>query len=108
VRAAATICHLCEKPFTADDPPVADHVIPRAYGGSDDIENLRAAHRSCNGRKGATLPCWTPTGSSRYRAMGLGMRAPLNTHTETAFGDLTDTGAAAGGRAAMTCGLTPR
>jgi hypothetical protein len=30
----------------------------RAYGGSDDITNLRAAYRSCNGRKGAGIgPC---------------------------------------------------
>jgi 5-methylcytosine-specific restriction endonuclease McrA len=59
VRAAATICYLCGEPFTRDDPPVADHVQPRARGGSDHISNLAAAHRSCNGRKGATLPSWT-------------------------------------------------
>jgi 5-methylcytosine-specific restriction endonuclease McrA len=55
VRATATVCWLCGKPFTPDDPPVADHVTPRMYGGSDRIENLRAAHRSCNGRRGARL-----------------------------------------------------
>jgi 5-methylcytosine-specific restriction endonuclease McrA len=59
VRAAATTCYLCGLPFTPDDPAVADHVQPRAYGGSDNITNLQAAHRSCNGRKGATLPSWT-------------------------------------------------
>lgn len=25
-----------------------EHVIPRARGGTDDIENLRPAHKSCN------------------------------------------------------------
>jgi 5-methylcytosine-specific restriction endonuclease McrA len=55
VRATATVCHLCGQPFTADDPAVADHVVPRGVGGSDDLTNLRAAHRSCNGRKGAEL-----------------------------------------------------
>jgi 5-methylcytosine-specific restriction endonuclease McrA len=59
VRAAAVTCYLCGLPFTPDDPAVADHVEPRAYGGSDNIINLRAAHRSCNGRKGAHLPSWT-------------------------------------------------
>ena len=62
VRASATAYYLCGKPFTADDPPVADHVQPRAYGGTDDISNLRAAHRSCNGRKGSQMPSWTIRG----------------------------------------------
>lgn len=32
----------------------ADHVIPRAMGGSDDLDNLRAAHRLCNLRRGCS------------------------------------------------------
>ncbi|MGE5273261.1 MAG: HNH endonuclease [Verrucomicrobiota bacterium] len=55
VRASAIVCHLCRKGFTADDPPVADHVVPRGLGGSDELANLRPAHRSCNGRRGAKL-----------------------------------------------------
>ncbi|HEU5279977.1 MAG TPA: HNH endonuclease signature motif containing protein [Gaiellaceae bacterium] len=55
MRATATACWLCGGPFTVDDPAVADHVVPRLYGGSDDETNLRAAHRSCNGRRGARL-----------------------------------------------------
>lgn len=43
------ICHLCGKPG-AD---TADHVTPKASGGSDDPSNLRAAHRACNSAKGA-------------------------------------------------------
>jgi len=54
VRAAAEYCWICGGPFTdPNDPPVADHVIPRADGGSDDLTNLAPAHRSCNGRRGA-------------------------------------------------------
>lgn len=37
-------CHLCGR-LGANS---ADHVIPRARGGSDALENLRPAHRRCN------------------------------------------------------------
>jgi 5-methylcytosine-specific restriction endonuclease McrA len=55
VRAQAVTCWICGDGPRADDPWVADHVTPRMYGGSDNISNLRAAHRSCNGRRGASL-----------------------------------------------------
>lgn len=51
--AGATHCHLCGGPFNDPrDPPVADHVVPRSLGGSDELDNLRPAHRSCNGSRG--------------------------------------------------------
>ena len=34
------------------DAPTVDHVIPRAFGGTHDPENLRCAHLSCNSRRG--------------------------------------------------------
>jgi 5-methylcytosine-specific restriction endonuclease McrA len=56
VRATAVTCALCGLPFTdPTDPPVGDHRIPRAQGGTDHISNYQAAHASCNGRKGSTL-----------------------------------------------------
>ena len=55
VRATALVCRTCGDGPRLVDPFVAEHVVPRGYGGSDDISNLRAAHRSCNGRKGAQL-----------------------------------------------------
>jgi hypothetical protein len=74
VRANANLSYLCGKPFTADDPAVADHVQPRAYGGSDDISNLKAAHKSCNGRKGANLPSWTCRAVRACRIQKTGLR----------------------------------
>lgn len=56
VRANVVSCWICGLPFTdPNDPAVADHVVPRIRGGSDDLSNLRAAHRTCNGRRGQRL-----------------------------------------------------
>ncbi len=49
--AAARVCAICGKPPTANDPLVADHILPLAHGGANTITNLQPAHRSCNGRK---------------------------------------------------------
>lgn len=43
-----TVCHLCRRPG-AD---TADHLIPRASGGTDALDNLRPAHKSCNSARG--------------------------------------------------------
>jgi 5-methylcytosine-specific restriction endonuclease McrA len=43
------VCWLCGLPGAR----TVDHVIARHHGGSDSLDNLRAAHRDCNGRKGA-------------------------------------------------------
>lgn len=51
------VCQLCSKPITEDGrirgpgSPSIDHILPRALGGSDDVENLQAAHLGCNARK---------------------------------------------------------
>lgn len=42
------ICYLCGESGANS----ADHVIARMNGGSDSDDNLRAAHVSCNSRKG--------------------------------------------------------
>lgn len=51
VLSVSKICWRCGEPG-AD---TADHVIPRARGGSNKIENLRPAHESCNKRSGGAL-----------------------------------------------------
>lgn len=50
--ATATVCAWCGLPARPGDPLTADHLVPLAQGGG--IEgNLVAAHRSCNGGRGA-------------------------------------------------------
>ncbi len=50
LRRDGGICHICGQPG-AD---TADHLIPVADGGTDDMGNLAAAHHTpCNVRRGA-------------------------------------------------------
>jgi 5-methylcytosine-specific restriction endonuclease McrA len=49
----ATYCYICGGPFTEADAAVCDHIRPRVLGGTDDLDDLAPAHRSCNGRKAA-------------------------------------------------------
>lgn len=49
IRATALVCHLCGDGFRLGDPWVADHVEPASHG---DVAELRAAHKSCNARRG--------------------------------------------------------
>lgn len=57
------ICHLCHMPVPpeydpdGDPSPTVDHLVPVAYGGSDDMGNLRLAHRLCN-QKRRSVPMW--------------------------------------------------
>jgi 5-methylcytosine-specific restriction enzyme A len=56
VLAEETVCWICGKPGTANDPLTADHVVPRIAGGRNTRSNYRAAHSSCNSRRGNTGP----------------------------------------------------
>lgn len=53
------ICWICRAPIDRDrshpnrQAGTCDHVVPLAQGGSDSDENVRAAHASCNSRRGA-------------------------------------------------------
>jgi len=42
------ICQLCHQPGATS----ADHIIRASQGGTDDPSNLRAAHTTCNSRRG--------------------------------------------------------
>jgi len=45
-------CHICGQGAAVDDPWHVEHIIPklrgRGGGGSDDLDNLALAHKSCN------------------------------------------------------------
>lgn len=42
------VCHICGQPGAT----TVDHLVPRAFGGSDAPENLAAAHETCNQLRG--------------------------------------------------------
>jgi hypothetical protein len=52
LRRDAGVCHLCGEPGAW----TVDHFIPWKYGGTNHVDNLRAAHGNCNSSKGAALP----------------------------------------------------
>lgn len=53
VLAEETLCWMDGLPARDDDPLTVDHLVPRSQGGTHERGNLRAAHRSCNSRRGA-------------------------------------------------------
>lgn len=44
------VCAYCGKALEGDDA-TADHIVPRGTGGRDELTNLVAACRRCNGKK---------------------------------------------------------
>jgi len=55
-------CRLCCEliDFTVPHPdPLSrsvDHIVPRAHGGKDELDNYQLAHLICNQRKGSRVP----------------------------------------------------
>ena len=47
-------CWLCGKPARLGDPLTVDHVLPLALRGAKVAPMVRAAHRSCNSRRGGS------------------------------------------------------
>lgn len=46
-------CHVCSLGYQPNDPWEIDHDVPLAKGGTNHVNNLRLAHRSCNHDKAA-------------------------------------------------------
>jgi 5-methylcytosine-specific restriction endonuclease McrA len=55
VLAEETRCWLCGDPGSTEDPLTLDHVVPRALGGPTTRANGRAAHLSCNLKRGVKV-----------------------------------------------------
>lgn len=61
VKATQAACHICGKTidYTLKYPDrmafTIDHVVPLHKGGTDTIENVKAAHAACNSKKRARL-----------------------------------------------------
>jgi len=59
-RRDGDLCHLCGAPMAfpvGTDPrndwsATLDHLVPVAHGGTDELQNLKLAHYSCNVRRG--------------------------------------------------------
>jgi len=51
VLRASDVCAYCGR----DGADTADHIIPVAYGGTHDLDNLRPAHMRCNSAAGGRM-----------------------------------------------------
>jgi len=49
-------CFLCGEEFGKNQKMTIDHWIPKSAGGSEDLDNLRLAHKICNVRKSDLIP----------------------------------------------------
>jgi hypothetical protein len=49
-------CFLCGEPFSKNQKITIDHWIPKAAGGTEELHNLRIAHKLCNIRKSDLIP----------------------------------------------------
>ncbi len=51
LQAGSIRCALCNKPLTADQARILEHLVPVKLGGGNTIDNLRWVHRPCADRK---------------------------------------------------------
>lgn len=62
ILATQSVCGICGKPvdkslkYPHPLSPTVDHIIPCNKGGSDELDNLQLAHRSCNRLKSDKMP----------------------------------------------------
>jgi hypothetical protein len=49
------VCPWCGRPFTKDDPPVRDCIVPVSRGGRLTMGNVQPLHDTCNASKGSRL-----------------------------------------------------
>ena len=50
------LCGICKKSLPSELEDIhVDHIVPRAHGGTDVVDNLQATHRHCNLSKGAKV-----------------------------------------------------
>lgn len=52
------LCTYCLTPFSEENPPTRDHVLPKSKGGEKGYDNIVASCRRCNLLKGGQF--WKP------------------------------------------------
>lgn len=58
LRSRGTVCHYCDRQTDTNDPnryPTKDHIVPKAFGGPNSMDNYVLACRKCNNDRGTSL-----------------------------------------------------
>ena len=71
-------CAICNKKFKSNSEVTLDHWMPRSAGGTDEISNLRLAHKKCNAWKGDRVPNEDGTIPPRPKKISIQSRKRIN------------------------------
>ena len=87
------VCHICGGDYASD----VDHIVPVAWGGSDNLANLAPAHTSCNSSKGASKNTGPNDYTWHHPEMWIDGYGP-NWNPDVDIEDMEDTREGIGGR----------
>ena len=71
-EASNGVCHICAQKIKVGETWEADHLIPRAITGSDNLKEYRPAHKTCHQIKTRTEDVPTIAKVARIKAKHIG------------------------------------
>ena len=89
LQAGSIRCALCQKPLTADQARILEHLVPVKLGGGNTIGNLRWVHRPCADRKTNGTPATVADGDIHKIAKAKRLAKAQEVHRAVLAGEVT-------------------